>query len=112
MSIGLTHGEPSAAALTVAQGIEPLQQLLTDLADQVSASAVGFRGAAASGLGSALTAWFEVAATLSPILDAYASALATVDSEHATNEGVQLDRYGQLGDRLDGRLGNGMGGPS
>lgn len=102
MTIGLTHGEPSAAALTIAQGIEPLQQLLTDLGDHVGASSAGFRGAAASGLGAALTAWFEVAATLSPILDGYASALATVDLEHATNEGVQLDRYDRLGDRLGG----------
>ena len=102
MTIGLNLGEPSAAALTVAQSIEPLQTILTDLSDAVGVSAAGFQGSAAAGLGTALTAWFYVAGSLSPILDAYGRALATVDLEHAVNEGQQTDHYDLLQQRLGG----------
>ncbi len=105
MTIGLDIGEPSAAALTVAEGVEPLQALVTELHDAVAAASTGFRGAAAGGLGAALEAWFDVAGTLSPILEAYSQALATVDHEHAANETVQVDRYSAGGAHLDDRLG-------
>lgn len=107
MTIGLDIGEPSAAALTVAEGVEPLQALLTELSDAVGVAAGGFRGAAAGGLGTALTAWFDVAGTLAPILEAYSQALATVDHEHAANETAQVGRYsaGSGGSHLDDRLG-------
>jgi HAMP domain-containing protein len=102
MTIGLDLGEPSAAALTVAVAIEPLQTLLTDLSDAAGLAGGGFRGSAAAGLGAALTAWFEVAASLSPILDAYSQALATVDLEHTVNEGTQTERYDLMEQRLGG----------
>ena len=102
MTIGLNHGEPSAAALTVAEALGPLQTILSELGDRVEAAAPGFRGGAAAGLGQALSAWFQVAGTLAPILEAYGQALSTVDLEHAVNEGRQLDHYAELSQRLGG----------
>ena len=102
MSIGLEYGELRDAARTVVEGIGPLSDLLTELSDGVAAGSDGFQGRAASGLGEALTAWFEVAQTLGPIMEAYASALMTVANEHVVNEGTQVDHYQRLGDRLGG----------
>ena len=102
MSIGLEYGELRDAARTVAEGVGPLSDLLTQLSDGIAASSDGFQGQAATGLGEALTAWFEVAQTLGPIMEAYASALMTVANEHVVNEGSQIDHYQRLGDRLGG----------
>jgi hypothetical protein len=102
MSIGLEFGELNEAAATVAAAVEPVNQLLTSLSDSVAASATGFSGQAAAGLGEALGAWFDVANTLGPILEGYAQALATTATEHVLNEAEQVESYGSLAERLGG----------
>jgi len=102
MSISLEYGELHDAATTVSEGIQPLSALLTELSDSIGAASDGFQGQAASGLGEALTAWFEVAKTLGPIMESYASALMTVANEHITNEGGQVTSYQHLTERLGG----------
>ena len=72
MSIGLEFGELNTAAQTVADSIGPLDEMLTALSDSIAASATGFKGQAASGLGEAIGAWFDIAATLGPTLQSYA----------------------------------------
>jgi uncharacterized protein YukE len=102
MSISLEYGELRDAATTVSDGIQPLSDLLTELSDSVGTASDGFQGQAASGLGEALTAWFQVAQTLGPIMEAYASALMTVANEHITNEGGTVTSYQRLTERLGG----------
>ena len=102
MSIGLEFGELNAAAQTVAAAIGPLGDMLTTLSDSVAASATGFKGQAASGLGEAIGAWFDVAATLGPALEQYAGALATTSVEHTVNEADQVTAYSDLATRLGG----------
>jgi uncharacterized protein YukE len=102
MSIGLEFGELNSAAQTVAESIGPLSDLLTTLSDSVAASATGFKGQAASGLGEAIGAWFDVATTLGPVLQQYATALATTSTEHTVNEADQVSSYSDLALRLGG----------
>ena len=102
MSIGLEFGELNRAAITVAETIEPVQAVLTTLSDSVSVSAAGFKGQAATGLGEALGAWFEVANTLGPVLQGYSQALAFTSSEHVGNEAHQVEAYQRLSGRLGG----------
>lgn len=102
MSISLEYGEIQAAATTVADGMAPLQDILTELSTSIEAAATGFRGQAAVGLGEALKAWFEVASTLGPIMEAYSSALMGVANEHIVNDGQQVERHSHLAARLGG----------
>lgn len=102
MTIGLEFQELQTAAQTVAAGVEPLNTLLTDLGGAIESASSGFRGQAATGLGEALGAWFEVAGTLGPILEGYAQALMIVANEHVANEGDQVERYRDLTERLGG----------
>ena len=102
MSISLEYGEISAAAQTVADGVQPLQDVLTELSTAVETAATGFKGQAAAGMGEALTAWFEVASTLGPILEAYSGALMGVANEHIVNDGAQVERHQRLTSRLGG----------
>jgi uncharacterized protein YukE len=109
MSISLEFAELRQAAQTVAAGVQPLSDVLTGLSDTIGTASDGFRGQAAGGLGEALTAWYEVAQTLGPILENYSAALMTVANEHVVNEGHQVDSYQQLSTRLGGgtQLGDG-----
>lgn len=102
MTIGLQFEEMNDAAIAIAEGVAPVEDLLTALSDRVSTASVGFRGQAAGGLGEALTAWFEVAATLGPILDGYAQAIMQTANEHRVNDTGQAERMGHLIGRLDG----------
>lgn len=102
MSISLEFPELERAAHTVAAGVQPLNDILTELGGTIETAAVGFKGQAAAGLGEALGAWFEVAGTLGPILEGYASALMTVANEHVANEGEQISSYQNLVQRLGG----------
>jgi len=56
MSISLEFQEMEAAARSVAEGVPPLNTLLTDLGGAIETAATGFKGQAASGLGEALGA--------------------------------------------------------
>lgn len=100
MSISLEFPEMADAARAVAEGVAPLEALLADLSGTVETAAAGFKGQAATGLGEALGAWFDVAGTLGPILEGYAQALMTVANEHVLNEAEQTEHYQQLIDRL------------
>ena len=102
MSIGLEFGELNSAAQTVADAIGPVGEMLTSLSDSLAASSTGFKGQAAAGLGEALGAWFDVAATLGPTLEQYATALATTSAEHVVNEGEQISSYTDLAGRSGG----------
>ena len=103
MTVGIVYSEIQAAAQAVADGVEPLQSTLQTLgADIEAAAAGGFKGQAAAGFGEAITAWFDVAVTLGPILDGYAQALVGVAQDHATNDTEQGNRYARLTDRLGG----------
>lgn len=102
MSISLEFAELQTAAQLVAEGVRPLSDVLTELSDTIGVAADGFQGQAATGLGDALTAWFEVAQTLGPILEGYSAALMTVANEHVVNEGERVDSYQQLAARLGG----------
>ncbi|WP_110181136.1 WXG100 family type VII secretion target [Nocardioides solisilvae] len=102
MSIGLEYAELQSAATTVVEGIAPLQDLLTGLGGSLEASSAGFRGQAAGAFAEAVGAWFEVATTLGPILEGYASAIMAVAQEHAANDRVQTQAYQQLAGRLGG----------
>lgn len=101
MTIGLEFEQLNDAALTIAEGIGPAQDILTALSDTIGGSSAGFQGQAAAGLGEALTAWFEVAGTLSPILDGYAMAIMQTANEHRVNDTGQAERMGRLIDRLN-----------
>lgn len=102
MSISLEFQEMEAAARAVADGVAPLNTLLTDLGGSLETAATGFRGQAATGLGEALGAWFEAAGTLGPILEGYAQALMIVANEHVLNESEQTELYARLIQRLGG----------
>ena len=102
VTISIEFQEMADAAGAVAAGVEPLNTLLNDLSGAVGTASAGFAGQAASGLGEALTAWFEVAGTLGPVLEGYAQALMTVANEHVVNEGEQTRSYQHLIDRLGG----------
>jgi uncharacterized protein YukE len=102
MSIGLEFGELNTAAQTVAEAIGPLSEMLTTLSDSVAASATGFKGQAASGLGEAIGAWFDVATRLGPVMQQYATALAPTSAEHTVNEADQVSSYHDLALRLGG----------
>lgn len=102
MSIGLEYAEMQAAAQTVVEGIAPLQDLLTGLGASLETSSPGFKGQAAAGLAEAVGAWFEVATTLGPVLEGYATAIMAVAQEHAANDRVQTQTYQQLAGRLGG----------
>ena len=103
MAVGLVYAEMQAAAQAVAEAIEPLQTTLSDLGATIETEAgSGFSGQAAAGFGEAITAWFDVAVTLGPILDGYAQSLMYVAQEHQTNDVAQADRASQLTERLGG----------
>ncbi|WP_248583526.1 WXG100 family type VII secretion target [Nocardioides sp. InS609-2] len=102
MTISLEYGEISDAAKTVAEGVAPLRDLLTDLSDSIETASAGFKGQAAAGMGEAVMSWFQVAGTLGPILEGYAGALVGVANEHITNDGNQVDRHSHLAARLGG----------
>jgi WXG100 family type VII secretion target len=103
VAVGLVYAEMQAAAQSVAEAVEPLQETLRSLGATIESEAgSGFKGQAAAGFGEAINAWFDVAVTLGPILDGYAQNLMYVAQEHATNDVQQADRAGQLADRLGG----------
>ncbi len=102
MTIGLQFEEMHDAAIVIAEGVAPVEDLLTALNDRISVASDGFRGQAASGFGESLTAWFDVAATLGPILDGYAQAIMQTANEHRVNDTGQAERMGRLLGRLAG----------
>ena len=102
MTVGLVYAEMQAAAMAVADAVEPLQSTLRDLGADVETAAAGFKGQAAAGFGEAISAWFEVAITLGPILEGYSQSLMYVAQEHATNDHQQAVNAGRLMDRLGG----------
>ena len=103
MTVGIVYSVIRAAAQAVADGVEPVQTTLQTLgADIEAAAAAGFRGQAAAGFGEAISAWFDVAVTLGPILEGYSQALVGVAQEHATHDVHQADRYSRISDRLGG----------
>ena len=103
MAVGLVYAEMQAAAQAAADAVEPLQQVLRDLGATIETEAgKGFKGQAAAGFGEAVNEWFNVAVTLSPILEAYSSNLMFVAQEHSTNDTEQADRASALADRLGG----------
>lgn len=103
MAVGLVYAEMQAAAQAVADAVDPVQQTLRDLGATIETeAATGFRGQAAAGFGEAVTEWFDVAASLGPILEAYSSNLMFVAQEHSTNDTEQAVRASQLQDRLGG----------
>jgi len=102
VTVGLVYAEMQAAAVAAADAVEPLRTTLRDLGADVETAAAGFRGQAAAGFGEALSAWFEVAITLGPILEGYSQNLLYVAQEHATNDHQQAVDAGRLTDRLGG----------
>lgn len=102
MTVGLVYSEIRAAAQAVADEVGPLQTTLETLGGDLESAATGFTGQAAVGFGEAISAWFEVAETLGPILEGYAHALVGVAQDHATNDTQQAERYGRISDRLGG----------
>jgi uncharacterized protein YukE len=103
VAVGLVYAEMQAASQAVAEAIEPLQTTLSDLGAIIETEAgAGFKGQAAAGFGEAITAWFDVAVTLGPILEGYSQNLMYVAQEHGTNDAAQVQRAGQLADRLGG----------
>lgn len=103
MAVGLVYAEMQAAAQAVAEAVDPLQQTLRDLGATIEAGVgKGFKGQAAAGFGEAVNEWFNVAISLSPILEAYSSNLMFVAQEHSTNDTEQAVRAGHLQDRLGG----------
>lgn len=102
MTIGLELEQLSDAAILLAEGIGPVHDILTSLSDEVAAASAGFRGEAAAGLGEALSAWFDVASSLAPILEGYAQAIMQTANEHRVNDAGQAERMGALMERLEG----------
>lgn len=103
MAVGLVYAEMQAAAQAVADAVEPLQETLRTLGSTIETEATaGFKGQAAAGFGEAINTWFNVAISLSPILDAYSQNLMYVAQEHSTNDTEQANRASQLHDRLGG----------
>ena len=103
MAVGLVYAEMHAAAQAVADAVDPLQQTLRDLGATIETeSGKGFKGQAAAGFGEAVNEWFDVAVSLSPILEAYSRNLMFLAQEHSTNDTEQAARASQLQDRLGG----------
>lgn len=102
MTVGLVYAEMRAAAQAVADAVEPLQTTLRDLGAGIEGAATGFKGQAAAGFGEAVSAWFEVAVGLGPILDGYSQSLMYVAQEHATNDQRRAVDADRLTDRLGG----------
>ncbi len=103
MAVGLVYAEVQAAAQAAAEAVGPLQETLRTLGATIESEAgTGFRGQAAAGFGEAINAWFDVAVTLGPILEAYSQDLVHLAQEHATNDVAQAERAGLLADRLGG----------
>ena len=103
MAVGLVYSEMHAAARAVADAVDPLEQTLRDLGATIETEAGrGFKGQAAAGFGEAVNEWFDVAVSLSPILETYSQNLVLVAQEHATNDTEQAARASQLQDRLGG----------
>jgi len=102
MTIGLEFEEMRLAARTLSEGIAPVETILTGLSDTVAVASAGFRGQAAAGLGEALTAWFDVAATLGPVLDGYAQAIMQTANTHRLNDTAQAEEMDRLTQRLGG----------
>lgn len=102
MTVGLVYSEMQAAALAVADAVEPLQSTLRGLGGDIEAATAGFKGQAAAGFGEAITAWFDVAVMIGPILDGYSQALIGLAQEHATNDQQVAVNTGRLQERLGG----------
>ena len=103
MAVGLVYAEMQAAAQAVAEAVEPLQETLRTLGATIETEAgKGFKGQAAAGFGEAINEWFNVAMSLSPILDGYSQSLMYIAQEHSTNDTEQANRASQLQDRLGG----------
>ena len=102
MTVGLVYTEMQAAALAVSDAVDPLQGTLRDLGTDIETAAIGFKGQAAAGFGEAITAWFDVAVTIGPVLDAYAQALVGLAQDHATNDHQRAIEAGRLQERLGG----------
>jgi hypothetical protein len=106
MTIQLTIGEQTTAAMTVQDAVPALHRQLRDLGSALELDGAGFERA--SGLGEALTAWFDAAGTLGPIMEGYALALLGVDLEHAhndcndCNDCNEATAYSRLAARLGG----------
>lgn len=102
MSVGLKYEEMQAAADAVAAAVEPVQKTLTDLSAAIESNVAGFGGQAAAGFGEAITAWFDVAATLGPILEGYAQSIIGVAQDAATTDGERAAATAELMSRLGG----------
>jgi len=102
MTVGLVYPEMQAAAFAVSDAVEPLQSTLSDLGSDIETAASGFKGQAAAGFGEAITAWFDVAVTIGPILDSYSQALIGLAQDHATNDHQVAVNTGRLQQRLGG----------
>ena len=98
----LEIGAQSRAAGLVMGAIDPINATLSDLNSAVAGAADGFRGAAASGLAEALTAWFDAAGELAPVLAEYARKLTEVDVAEAQTELTQRESYSRIATRLGG----------
>ncbi|MDF9715870.1 WXG100 family type VII secretion target [Nocardioides sp. ChNu-153] len=102
MDIQLTVGEQSTAAQTVQTACTTFQEFLQSLSDSLETDLTGFQGNAAVAFGTAVSGWFESAATLVPALQSYAEALAGVDAEHAPNDVQVASTMASLTSRLGG----------
>ena len=102
MTVGLVYTEMQTAALAVSDAVEPLQSTLQSLGSDIETATNGFKGQAAAGFGEAITAWFDVAVTIGPILDGYAQALVGLAQDHATNDHQVALSAGRLQQRLGG----------
>lgn len=102
MTVGLVYAEVQAAALAVSDAVEPLQTTLRGLGSDIETAASGFKGQAAAGFGEAVTAWFDVAVTIGPILDGYAQSLIGLAQDHATNDHQVAVNTRRLHERLGG----------
>lgn len=102
MSVGVVYSEMQAAANAVGAAMEPIDKVLTDLSTAIETHATGFSGQAAAGFGQAVSAWFEVAGTLGPILDGYAQSIFAVAQELQTTDAERTAATTALQDRLGG----------
>ena len=99
----LELGAQSRAAAVLGNAIGPIQDVLKDLATSLEADAPGLRGASGSGLGKALSAWFEVATDLPEILGTYARNLVEVDVTEAKADAHSQDTFSRIAGRLGGQ---------
>ena len=102
MTVGLVYSEMQAAALAVADAVDPLQATLRGLGTDIETAASGFKGQAAAGFGEAINAWFDVAVSIGPILDGYAQSLVGLAQDHAANDRQVAVDTGRLQQRLGG----------